>query len=531
MAVVTGSAERSPQTLGDVSRAHAAVRGGAIAFSFENREVSFAEFDMHASQVANGLVAAGVGKGEHVAYLGKNSDSYFELFFGATKMGAIITPVNWRLAWTEMLYVLKDCEAHALFAGPEFIEVATRLVEALPALKLIVAMEDGQSGWPGYTAWRDAQAPQDPRIEVSPDDVALQIYTSGTTGFPKGAMLSHRGLLDRVRHHSDQIPEWNDWGPDDVSLIAMPVFHISGSCWTLNGFFFGAKCAVAREFNTAHILDFIQQQRITKLFMVVAAMQIMARDPRAGETDFSCIKHMFYGASPIPLPVLRECMAVFGCGFVQLYGMTETSGMLAALAPEDHDPNGAPRMAAAGKVLPGVELEIVDAEGNPLAPYQVGEITARCAGNMVGYWNLPDATAKAIDAEGWFRTGDLAYLDEDGYLYIQDRAKDMIISGGENIYPTEVEKMLSGHPDLAEAAVIGVPDPKWGEVVKAIVVPKPGRTPTADDIIAFARQNIAGYKAPKSVDFAESLPRTSSGKILRRELREPYWVQVGRRVN
>jgi acyl-CoA synthetase (AMP-forming)/AMP-acid ligase II len=531
MAEFTGSAAPSPQTLGDVSRAHRVARGGAVAFSFENREVTFAEFDAHANQVANGLIAAGIGKGEHVAYLGKNSDSYFELFFGAARMGAITTPVNWRLAKTEMLYILRDCDARALFVGPEFAEFAGQLVEALPALKLIVAMESGQSGWPLYAAWRDAQPAQDPPTEISPDDVALQIYTSGTSGFPKGAMLSHRGLLDRIRHHSDHIPEWNDWGPDDVSLIAMPVFHISGSGWALVNFFFGAKGAIAREFNTAHVFDFIQQQRITKLFMVVAAMQIMARDSRARETDFSCLKHMYYGASPIPVPVLRECIAVFGCGFVQLYGMTETSGMIAALSPEDHDADGSPHMAAAGKVLPGVELAIVDAEGKRLPPCQMGEIVTRSAGNMVGYWNLPDATAKAFDAERWFRTGDLAYLDEDGYLYIQDRVKDMIISGGENIYPTEVENLLCGHPDIAEAAVIGVPDPKWGEVVKAIVVPKPGRTPAAEQIIAFARQNIASYKAPKSVDFAERLPRTSSGKILRRELREPYWVQVGRRVN
>jgi long-chain acyl-CoA synthetase len=265
--------------------------------------------------------------------------------------------------------------------------------------------------------------------------------------------------------------------------------------------------------------------------MVPAAMQIVVRHPRAREVDYSRIKYILYGASPIPLDLLRECMEVFGCGFVQMYGMTETTGTIVALPPEDHDPAGNPRMRSAGKPLPGVEVVILDDAGNRLKPGEVGEIATRSMANMAGYWNLPDATAKTIDAEGWLRTGDAGYMDEDGYVYIHDRVKDMIISGGENIYPAEVENAIFGHPDVADVAVIGVPDAKWGEAVKAIVVKKPGRAPTAENIIAFARERIAAYKAPKSVDFIDALPRNPSGKILRRELRETYWAGKERRVN
>jgi long-chain acyl-CoA synthetase len=264
---------------------------------------------------------------------------------------------------------------------------------------------------------------------------------------------------------------------------------------------------------------------------VPAAIQIVLRDPRARQTDYSRMKHVGYGASPIPLDLLREAVEVFGCGFAQMYGMTETTGTIVALPPEDHDLNGNQRMRSAGKPLPGVEVAVLDEAGNKLPPGQVGEIATRSPWNMAGYWNLPEATAKTIDQDGWLRTGDAGYLDEDGYVYIHDRVKDMIITGAENVYPAEVESAIYGHPDVADVAVIGVPDEKWGEAVKAIVVPKPGKSPDPQDIIAFARTRVAGYKAPKSVDFIEALPRNASGKILRRELREPFWAGKERRVN
>jgi fatty-acyl-CoA synthase len=287
---------------------------------------------------------------------------------------------------------------------------------------------------------------------------------------------------------------------------------------------------IAREFDPTKVLDFFEQSGITKLFMVPAAMQFVVRQPRARLVDFSRLKFMFYGASPIPAALLRECIEVFKCGFVQMYGMTETTGTIVALPPEDHI-EGLDRMRSAGKALPGIELAILNADGKRLPPGEVGEIATRSGSNMVGYWNLPEATARTLDADGWLRTGDAGYMDQDGYLYIHDRIKDMIISGGENIYPAEVESAICDHPDVAEVAVVGVPDDQWGEAVKAIVVMKSGKQATSSDIINFTRERIAGFKTPKTVDFIEALPRNASGKILRRHLRDPYWAGKDRQVN
>jgi long-chain acyl-CoA synthetase len=502
-----------------------------VAFSFEGRNTTFAEFNRHTNQVANALLAAGVKKGERVCYLGKNSDHYFELFLGATKMGAVTTPIGWRLAPPEIAYIVNDSRAPFFFVGPEFTGAAKEVLRNAPNVKNVIAMEGGVPEWKSFESWRDAQPSTPPNVELKPSDIAIQLYTSGTTGRPKGAMLMHSNFIETHRIMQKAAIDWNVWTSDDVSLVAMPVAHIGGSGWGLWGLRAGAKNVVAREFNPSQVLDFIANERISKIFLVPAAIQIVLRDPRARQTDYSRMKHLGYGASPIPLDLLREAVEVFGCGFAQMYGMTETTGTIVALPPEDHDLSGNKRMRSAGKPLPGVEIAVLDEAGNKLPPGQVGEIATRSPWNMAGYWNLPEATAKTIDKEGWLRTGDAGYLDEDGYVYIHDRVKDMIITGAENVYPAEVESAIYGHPDVADVAVIGVPDEKWGEAVKAIVVPKPGRTPDPQDIIAFARSRVAAYKTPKSVDFIDALPRNASGKILRRELREPFWAGKERRVN
>jgi fatty-acyl-CoA synthase len=511
-------------------RTKAKTRGNAIAFEFEGRQTTFAELDVKTDRVANGLRALGVKPRERIAYLGKNSDAYFEIMLGAMKANVVMTPVNWRLAGPEIAFIVRDCKAPVLFVGPEFVEQVRSIQAQLPDVRTFVAAEGGAPGWHDFAAWRDAQRDDRPNVDVTPQDVAIQLYTSGTTGKPKGAMLSHANFLNLVEVGQGETPKWNIWTEDDVSLVAMPVFHIGGTGWAALGLYHGAKGVIAREFDPSKVLDFIEKSAITKLFMVPAAMQFVVRQPRAREVDFSRLKYMLYGASPIPAALLKECIEVFGCGFVQLYGMTETTGSIVALAPEDHV-EGLERMRSAGKALPGVELAILDADGNKLPPGEVGEIATRSGSNMVGYWNLPEATAKTIDGAGWLRTGDAGYMDKDGYLYIHDRIKDMIISGGENIYPAEVESAICDHPDVAEAAVIGVPDEQWGEAVKAIVVMKPGKTATPSDIIGFTRTRIASFKTPKSIDFIGALPRNASGKILRRNLRDPYWAGKDRQVN
>jgi long-chain acyl-CoA synthetase len=344
-------------------------------------------------------------------------------------------------------------------------------------------------------------------------------------------MLTHANLLSGRRATAQISMDWNDWTPGDVSLVAMPVAHIGGTGWGLLGLTNGAKNVVAREFDPFKVLGYIENDRISKLFMVPAALHIVIKQPRARDVDYSRLKYILYGASPIALELLRECIDVFGCGFCQQYGMTETTGTIVYLPPEDHDPAGNQRMRGAGKALPGVELKIVDPDGRTLPPNATGQVATRSSSNMAGYWGMEGATAETIDSDGWLLTGDAGYLDEDGYLYLQDRIKDVIISGGENIYPTEVENAIFGHPDVGDVAVIGVPDEQWGESVKAIVVAKPGVTPDAASIIRHARERIAAFKAPKSVDFIDMLPRNASGKVLRRQLREPFWQGRSRGVN
>ncbi len=517
-------------TLAEVIRLQAKLRGESTALVFEGRSTSFATLDAHASRVANGLITQGIKPHQRVAYLGKNSDVFIELLLGAIKANVVLAPVNWRLAAPEIAFIVRDCQAEILFVGPELIEQVRDLVEQLPDVRVVITTEGGASEWPDFRSWRDAQSDVDPMTPLNKDDIAIQLYTSGTTGKPKGAMLTHSNFLSLLRIAEHDTPDWNVWTAEDVSLVAMPMFHIGGIGWAIYGLYHGARSVIAREFDPNKVLDDFAQYGISKLFLVPAAMQFIVRQPRARETDFSRLRYILYGASPIPAALLKESISVFGCGFVQMYGMTETTGTIVVLAPEDHV-EGRACLRAAGKALPGVEIAILDADGQPLPPGEVGEIATLSGSNMAGYWNLPDATAHTIDADNWLRTGDAGYLDADGYLYIHDRIKDMIISGGENIYPAEVESAICDHPDVAEVAVVGVPDDIWGEAVKAVVVLKPGKSLSATELIGFTREHIAGFKAPKSIDFIAALPRNASGKILRRHLRDPYWEGCERQVN
>jgi long-chain acyl-CoA synthetase len=518
-------------TLGDVARYHQAARPEATALVFEGRTTTFADFDRHTDQVANALLAEGLIQGDRIAYVGKNSDHYFELLFGAAKAGVVLAPIGWRLAPREIAYILGDAEARMVFVGPELIAHVQDVAALILDQPMLIAMEPGEDGHPDFAGWRDAASCDPPGVRITSADIAIQLYTSGTTGRPKGAMLTHNNILAPRKLAAVADMDWNRWGPDDISLVAMPVAHIGGTGWGVVGLVNGAKGVVAREFDPTRVLDFIARDQISKMFMVPAALQIVVRQPHARQVDYSRLAYILYGAAPIPLDLLRECIDVFGCGFVQQYGMTETTGTIVYLPPEDHDPAGNARMRSAGLPMPGVELKVLGEDGQALPPGEVGEVAIRSPANMAGYWKLPEATADTIDADGWLRTGDAGYIDADGYLFIHDRVKDMIISGGENIYPAEVESAVYGHPHVAEVAVIGVPDDTWGEAVKAVVALKPGAPADPADIIAFARTRIAAFKAPKTIDFVEALPRNASGKILRRELRDPYWAGMTRRVN
>ena len=517
-------------TLVDSLRGAALAQPHRTAFAFEGRVTDFASFDRHASRVANLLSAAGIVAGERIAYVGKNSDIYFEILFGAMKAGVVMVPVNWRLAGPEIAVIVDDSEARLVVVGPEFLDTVQAGLADMPRVSMLIAAEGGHPAWPDYATWRDGGAADAPGHVAQSHDVAVQLYTSGTTGRPKGVMLSHANFLNAILQAERDPAPWTKWRDGDSAVQAMPVSHISGTGWGIISVHHGATCHIQRQFDIELTLDMIDRARISKIFLVPAALQFLIRHPRAQGADFSCIREMGYGASPIPLPLLRECMDVMGCGFVQFYGMTETTGTIIALPPEDHLPQGSPRMRAAGKPLPWVEIRVVDAQGDDVPTGQVGEIITRSAANMLGYWKRPEETARTI-RDGWLYTGDAGYLDEDGYVFIHDRVKDMIISGGENVYPAEVESALAEHPAVGEVAVIGVPDAKWGEAVHAVIVLRPGASVSQEALIAWAKTRIAGFKTPRSVDFADVLPRNASGKLLKRELRAPYWVGQVRQVS
>jgi len=332
------------------------------------------------------------------------------------------------------------------------------------------------------------------------------------------------------------VPEFTgELGMDgtSVNMAAMPLFHIGGSGWAILGLANGAHTVVVREVDPALVLDAIVGDRITHAFLVPAVLQFMLALPGIDHADLSSLQLIAYGASPIADEVLRRCLATFGCGFMQLYGMTETTGAITLLRAAEHEPGGphAERLRSCGVPFRGVSIEIVDPESGHQVPVDtVGEIWTRSAQNMLGYWRKPDETAKTITADGWLRTGDAGYRDADGFIYLHDRIKDMIVSGGENVYPAEVENILMSHPAVADCAVIGVPSERWGETVKAIVVAA-GERPDPAELIGFCRQRLAHYKCPTSVDFTDALPRNPSGKVLKRQLRMPYWQGSQRQIS
>ncbi len=515
------------RTLPDLSRHHAATRPDQVALHFAGHDITYAELDLQASRVANGLIAEGVGRASRLAILDKNHDSFFEIWLGAVKANAVLVPVNWRLAPPEVRYVVNDAQAEVLFVGQEYLGTLDRIRRELTTVRRIIVTSGHHASLPSYEPWRDGQDATDSRVPVAPSDVAAQLYTSGTTGHPKGAQLTHANLFALLPLVTE---EWGRFAATDVSLVCMPLFHIAGSGYGLCGLYVGATNVLLREVDPRAILQAIPAHRITKTLFVPAVILFLLETPGCQETDFSSLELVLYGASPIPVDLLRRAMAVFKCRFAQVYGLTETTGAITYLGPEHHHPDSADRMLSCGRPMAGVELRILDADGQPLPPRQVGEIVCRTPQIMKGYWNLPEATAQTIRGE-WLHTGDAGYLDEEGFLYIYDRVKDMIISGGENIYPAEVESALFGHPAIADVAVIGVPDERWGESVKAVVVTRPGHEVTAAELIAYARERIAGYKVPRSIDFVATLPRNPSGKILKRELRLPYWRTQTRQVH
>lgn len=516
----------SIQSVADFSRIHARERAGHTALVCRGQHTTYGELDTRASQVAQGLRGLGLGLQSRVGFLAKNDARYFEIILGCAKARMTIVGVNTRLATPEMRYVLDDARAEVLIVGREFYEIAEALEGELATVKTIVALDGDHPRWPAYAAWRDAQPAEDPLLTVDPEDDIQQLYTSGTTGHPKGVQIT-QGQWVRFAE-AVLAAGWARYTPDDTIMVCMPVFHVAGANGGLLALMQGARVLVVADILPEEIFRLIPEYRVNYTLFVPAVILMLVSQPGVEQVDFSSLRCITYGASPIAESLLERAREVFGCEFIQLYGLTENLGGATYLPAEDHA-TGRNKLRSCGKPYPGAEIRIVDAGGRELPAGEVGEIAIRCGWLMKGYWQNAEATTAAI-REGWFLSGDAGYLDDEGYLYIHDRIKDMIVSGGENVYPAEVENALFSHPDVADVAVIGVPDERWGEAVKAIVVARPDSGLTAEGLIAHARERIAGYKLPKSVDFVETLPRNPSGKVLRRELRRAYWEGHDRQV-
>jgi len=512
----------------DVIRTHARERGDRDAIVQDDLRMTWAELDQVSNRVANALREAGVGEHDRVAFIDKNGHEYFEVLFGAAKLNAVTVNVNWRLAPPEVAWIVDDAEAKVFFFGEEFADTVDKIRGDVPTVTRFVCL-GRDDRFESYETWL-SDDDTDPGVQPEGSDVAFQLYSSGTTGLPKGVMLSNDNLFALLPDASET------WGfnEDMVSMVAMPLFHIGGSGWAMAGMFNGGTSVIVREIDPGALIDIIGRERITHAFLVPAVFQFMLMMPNVNEGDYSSLDMLVYGASPITEEVLAASVKTFGCRFAQAYGLTETTGAIVTLPPEDHDPEGPNRhrLRSAGKPNGNVEIKIVDPDTFEEVPTgQVGEIITRSNQNMVGYWKNEEGTKAAFVHGDWFRTGDIGYLDEDGYLYIHDRVKDMIVSGGENVYPAEVENALMKHPAIADVAVIGVPDDRWGEVGKAMVVKAPDQDVTEDEIIAFARQHLAGFKVPKSVDFIDAIPRNPTGKMLKKDLRAPFWEGRERKVN
>jgi long-chain acyl-CoA synthetase len=498
----------------DVLRHQASERGDAVAIKHGSRSLTFAELDERSNRLARALLAAGVGPGARVAHLDRTGPEVVELLFAAAKIAAVVVPLNWRLRPLELAAILQDAGAPLVLAGPAHMTVAGELANAVAQDLRVVAI--GAE----YERWLAAHPPDDPGGRGASGDTVLQMYTSGTTGVPKGVLTTHRNLSAAV----DSSPLWG-FDADTVSLTPLPMFHIGGIGWTFLGICNGAPTILVSEFDPAAVLDLLERERVTNAVFVPTILQLLCAVEGAADRDYSALRSIAYGASPITTPVLKAALRTFRCPLFGVYGLTETTGGVVQLDPEDHDPDG-PRehlLRSAGRPLPWVQLRIVDpSTGDELAPRAVGEVWMRAPNVMAGYFNRPEETAAALTPDGWLRTGDGGYLDEEGHLFLTDRIKDMVVSGGENVYPVEVEEALAHHPGVADVAVIGVPDDRWGETVKALVIRAPGAAVSAEELIAFARGRLAGYKLPRSVEFVDELPRTPSGKVLKRELRERH---------
>ena len=509
------------------------IAGTHLAIVCGDTRYNWNEFDQRTDALARGLASLNVQRGDRVAVLMLNCHRYLELYYACARMGAIIVPLNIRLARPEIVFILNDSESKVLIVDKTFASYVTGR-DTYPTVENILYNGDetpaGMLNFEELVS-KGAQIQQSADQEMEDNDISGLYYTGGTTGRAKGVMLSHKNVVSNAFH----MIMATSYTGQDTYLHAGPMFHLADIASTFAVTMAGGCHVFIPLFNPVHMLEAVQREKVTATLIVPTMINALLNHPDVDNYDISSLRRITYGGSPMPLELLKKGLQKWGPIFVQAYGMTEAAPLLTMLDPQDCRVDGTPeqvrRLASCGKESLGIEVRVVNPDGEDVRPGEIGEIIARGPNIMLGYWRMPEATAAAI-VDGWYHTGDLATIDEENFIYIVDRAKDMIISGGENIYCVEVENALYSHPAVLEAAVVGIPDETWGEAVHAVVVCKPGTDVSSDELILHARTQIASYKIPRSIEFrTEALPKSGAGKILKRDLREKYWEGKSRRVN
>jgi long-chain acyl-CoA synthetase len=511
-------------------RRNAALYGDKIALEFEDRAFTWPEFEDRCARLAGVLRDLGLSNGDRVAMLGFNSHRYIEFYFGSMWAGGVMTPINFRWSVPEIVYALNDCAPEILLVDRAHVDLVKEIQAGVPDLRHVIFADDG-SAPDGLLSYEDALGAADRADDAGRgyEELACVFYTGGTTGRSKGVMLSHRNLMFNSLTGMVNLR----FNKETAHLHMGPLFHLAGGARIFMTTVAGGRHVVLPGFKADAVMQTIQDKKITHMVMVPTMLNMLMNDPSFGVYDLSSLTDLSYGASPMPEALIRRAIeALPTVRIAQSYGMTELSPVATCLSPEFHELDGpyAGRLKSAGRPIFGVDVQIFDDRDNEVAQGEIGEVVVRGPNVMQGYWNKPELTAEAL-RNGWMHTGDAGYVDEEGFLFMVDRVKDMIISGGENVFSAEVEDVLMKHADVVECAVIGIPSDKWGEQVHAVVVPREGSKVTAEDLMAHCRDFIAPYKCPRSVDLrGEPLPQSGPGKILKSELRKPFWAGRDRAI-
>jgi acyl-CoA synthetase (AMP-forming)/AMP-acid ligase II len=498
------------------------------AISFEGKRFSYGDLSERSNRLANALMGMGVQKGDMVAVLQVNCSEFVETYFAVAKVGAIFVPLNFRAKSDELSYMVSNCEAKALCVGERYVDMVNEFRPQCPHTEHFICYESKQDGMEAYSDVLAAASPEEVFTEIDDDDVTILMYTAGTTGRPKAVPLTHNSFSTYVLSNVTPV----DMEIEETNILTVPLYHVAGVQAVMAAIYGGRTLAMMRQFEVKDWMNTVQEEKANRAMLVPTMLKRVIDEPDFGKYDLSSLRVITYGAAPMPFEVIKKAIEVFpGVMFINAFGQTETASTITTLGPDDHVITGTEEekakklkrlQSSIGRPMDDVEIKIVDGDLKEVPTGEVGEILARGPRVMSGYWKDAEKTAKALTPDGWLRTSDKGYVDDEGYIYLAGRGDDMIIRGGENISPEEVENVLYAHPSIEEAAVIGVPDPDWGQEPKAIVVLKKGRTAPADEIMEFCRQRLSSFKRPRYIAFIDELPRTSTGKVLKRDLRASH---------